>query len=187
MTVLKRKYTPLPYFLMELKIQVSVGGKKVLFKVKGKKEKSCFLKSRKINRLGPHVQALWECDLWCCWGSQRHLKESSRARLRLGISGSDTVSPSPEDQPAGHSGQGCPGDEKLRRVREKSKGNAERTAQPLWETIPGPARALGAGAGRRDAYRSKLGDGDTLQAGRSCDINEGPYACCPLRGQGHAG
>lgn len=42
MIVLKRKYAPLPYFLMELKIQVSVGGKKVLFKVKGKKRSHVF-------------------------------------------------------------------------------------------------------------------------------------------------
>ena len=66
MTVLKRKYAPLPYFLMQLKIQ-ALQGKTFCLRSEGEK-KACFLKSCKINRLSPHLQALWECDLKCCWG-----------------------------------------------------------------------------------------------------------------------
>lgn len=124
MTVLKRKYALLPYFLMQLKIQV-FQGKTFCLRSEGEK-KACFFKSWKINRLSPHLQALWECDLKCCWGSESCLKESSRARRRPGISSLDTVSPSPDDRPASQSGYECPGDETLReRVRRQgNKGTA---------------------------------------------------------------
>lgn len=94
MTVLKIKYAPLPYFLMKLKIQVLQRKKFCLRSEAGGAGKACFLKSWKINRLGPHLQAFWECDLKCRWGSESCLKESSRARLRPGVRVLDTVSPS---------------------------------------------------------------------------------------------
>lgn len=112
-------------------------GEKFCLRSEGKKKKeACFLKSRKINRLSPHLQALWEYDLKCSWESEHHLEESSRARPRPGTSGSDTVFPSPEDHPAGHLGQECSGTEKQRRVCEKSMEDDR-------EGIAGAARALG--------------------------------------------
>lgn len=66
MTVLQRKYAPLPYFLMQLKIQV-LQRKKFCLRSEGGK-RHVFLKSWKINRLSPPLSALWECDPKCCWG-----------------------------------------------------------------------------------------------------------------------
>lgn len=67
MTDLKRKYAPLPHFLMKLKIQV-LEGKTFCLRSEGGKKEAYFLKSQKINRLNPHLQALWECDLKAAGG-----------------------------------------------------------------------------------------------------------------------
>lgn len=72
------------------------------------------------------------------------MKGSPRTRQRRGIS-VDTVSPSPDDRPAGHPEPECPeGD-------EKGEENTEQASQLPWETTPGAARAAGAGFGLNEA------------------------------------